>query len=487
MSFVIYDVETTGLTKGFDQIIEFASVRTDSTLEIKDEFQIRCRLMPHVIPSPEAMRVTGLRIEQLLDGSLPSHYAMVTEVRGVLESWCPTLFLGYNSLSFDEEFLRQAFYQCLYSPFLTNTRGSARADVLNLCRLTAALRPDAIKPAQDESGRAVFKLQALAEANGIVARSSHSAMADVTTTLALCQNARKHAPEIWSQFLRFSQKASVESFITGEDAFLIWETFGINPRARIVTPIGKHDKLAIRHYCLDVSTDLNTLRGMSDDALISLCKDAVRPIVTVRTNAAPTLWALHDATQQHLAPFENEEEVLEQVSQLRKDTPFLERLRKAAQAAEPTFPPSAYVEEQLYEGGFPPPEDETLMQRFQVAPWEERPDLAMQLSDARYRRLALRLIYLERPDLLGAKQRCAADARLRKRLLSPVEAVVPWRSIPAAQQDVQTLLASGLDADDLATQLRYSDYLKERADELDGYSSDTLKGPTAKRISLRRT
>ena len=158
MSFVIYDVETTGLTKGFDQIVEFASVRTDSTLDITDEFQIRCRLMPHVIPSPEAMRVTRLRIKQLLDRSLPSHYAMVTEVRGVLESWCPTLFLGYNSLSFDEEFLRQAFYQCLYSPFLTNTHGSARADVLNLCRLTAALRPDVVKPAHDESGRAVFKL-----------------------------------------------------------------------------------------------------------------------------------------------------------------------------------------------------------------------------------------------------------------------------------------------------------------------------------------
>jgi len=478
VSFVIYDVETTGLTKGFDQMVEFASVRTDSTLAITDEFQIRCRLMPHVIPSPEAMRVTGLRIEQLLDTSLPSHYAMVTEVRGVLESWCPTLFLGYNSLSFDEEFLRQAFYQCLYSPFLTNTHGSARADILNLCRLTAALRPDVIRPAQDESGRAVFKLQALAEANSVAALYSHSAMADVTTTLALCQHVRRGAPEIWSQFLRFSQKASVESFITGEDAFLIWETFGNNPRARVVTPIGKHDELAIRHYCLDLNTDLDAFRGMSDDALTSLCKDARRPIVTVRTNAAPTLWAIHDATQEHLAPFENEDQVLEQVSQLRKDTAFLERLRKAAQAAEPTYPPSAYVEEQLYEGGFPSPQDETLMQRFHTALWEERPALAMQLSDARYRRLALRLIYLERPDLLGIKQRCAVDVRLRKRLLSPLDAIVPWRSIPAAQHDVQTLLASGLDADDLASQLRYSSYLEERADELAGQVGGTLTLPS---------
>ena len=117
MSFVIYDVETTGLTKRFDQIVQFAAVLTDLDLNVKDRIEIGCRLMPHVIPSPEGdPQVTGLRIEQLLDASLPSHYEMVTEIRRNLESWSPTLFLGFNSLSFDEEFLRQAFYLCSLQP-----------------------------------------------------------------------------------------------------------------------------------------------------------------------------------------------------------------------------------------------------------------------------------------------------------------------------------------------------------------------------------
>ena len=368
MSFVIYDVETTGLTKGFDQIVQFAAVCTDSELNITGEFQIRCRLMPHVIPSPEAMHVTGLRIEQLLDTSLPSHYTMVTEVRRILESWCPALFLGYNSLSFDEEFLRQAFYQCLYRPFLTNTQRNARADVLNLCRMTAALNPDVIKPATDKNDRAVFKLEALAEANGIAAPLSHDAMADASTTLELCRIIRNRAPEIWSQFLRFSRRANVEYFITEEDAFLVSETIGNHHRTRVVTPIGEHSELAIRHYCLDVSADLDTLRGISDDELFSLCKSPMRPTVTIRTNAAPTLWALYEATQEQLAPFKNEDEVLEQVSRIQEDRLFLERLRKAAQAAEPTYPPSTQVEGQLYKGGFPPPQDEALMQRFSCSP-----------------------------------------------------------------------------------------------------------------------
>ena len=47
-------------------------------------------------------------------------------------------------MSFDEEFLRQAFYQTLHPPYLTNTGGNARADVLDIVRPVAALRPEAI-------------------------------------------------------------------------------------------------------------------------------------------------------------------------------------------------------------------------------------------------------------------------------------------------------------------------------------------------------
>ena len=74
-----------GLCPRCGEIVQFAAVLTDSDLNDKDRIELGCRLMPHVIPSPESMHVTGLRIEQLLDASLPSHYEMVTEVRRILE------------------------------------------------------------------------------------------------------------------------------------------------------------------------------------------------------------------------------------------------------------------------------------------------------------------------------------------------------------------------------------------------------------------
>ena len=466
MSFVVYDVETTGLTKRFDQIVQFAAVLTDSNLNVKDRIEIRCRLMPHVIPSPEAMHVTGLRIEQLLDASLPSHYEMVTEVRRILQAWCPALFLGFNSVSFDEEFLRQAFYLCLYNPYLTNTQGNARADVLNLCRMTAALRPDILRPATDDNGRPIFRLKPLAEANGIAAPMSHSAMADVSTTLALCQLVNNRAPDIFSQFLRFGKKATVESFVTDEDAFVVSETIGNEHRTRVVTRIGRHSEQQARHYCLDVSTDLNALQKMSDGELANLCRSSARPIVTVRTNAAPTLWALYEAAREHLAPFEDEAQILERVERVREDRDFLERLRNAAQSTEPDYPPSPHLEEQIYGHPFPSQHDEDLMRQFHAASWEKRAALAQQFVDQRHRRLALRLIYFERPDLLSIEHRTAADDAMRKRLVASPEADVPWRSIPTGKRDLKALLESSLIDDESVSQIQYLDYLEKRADTL---------------------
>ncbi len=61
MSFVFYDTETTGTDTWFDQILQFAAIKTDADLNELDRFEIRCRLLPHVVPSPGAMRVTGVR------------------------------------------------------------------------------------------------------------------------------------------------------------------------------------------------------------------------------------------------------------------------------------------------------------------------------------------------------------------------------------------------------------------------------------------
>ena len=130
MPYVFYDTETTDVSTAFAQILQFAAIKTDDDLHEIDRFEIRCRLLPHVIPSPKALLVTGISPETLTDPALPTHYQAVREIRQKLMEWSPAVFIGYNSIAFDEELLRQALFQTLHPAYLTNTKGNQRSDAM---------------------------------------------------------------------------------------------------------------------------------------------------------------------------------------------------------------------------------------------------------------------------------------------------------------------------------------------------------------------
>ena len=136
MPYVFYDTETTGIETDFDQILQFAAIRTDDNLTEVDRFSIRCRLLPHVVPSPGALRLTHVTPAMLTDPAFPSHYEMIRYIRGRLLEWSPATFIGFNSMKFDEKLLRQALFQTLHPAYLTNTNGNARSDAMRLKRFS---------------------------------------------------------------------------------------------------------------------------------------------------------------------------------------------------------------------------------------------------------------------------------------------------------------------------------------------------------------
>jgi exodeoxyribonuclease I len=443
VSFVVYDVETTGLLKGFDQILQFGAIKTDADLQEIGRFEGRSRLLPHVIPAPHALHLTGADFEELLNEQRPSHYTMVCEIFRTLSAWCPSVFLGFNSIRFDEEFLRQAFYQCLHPPFLTNTNGCARADVLQLVRAVAALHPDVLVVPRDCTGRAIFRLHALAAANGFPIVDSHDAIADVKATLALCRMARDRAPELWSRFLRFAQKAAVVDFVREEEVFVLFESYGNESDAHVVTCIGLNPDSPNTYYCLDLSADIAHLRTLTDEELVARMRTGPRPIRRLKVNIAPLLCPLYEATPAQLE-HRREEDLTLLAASVRSDENFVQRLITAARAVEIVYETSPHVEQQLYGHGFIKDSDGALMAQFHASPWEDRPALIALFQDSRFRRLARRLIFIERPDLLSDDVRQAMRAEVGRRLLGTTSVGGPWLTIPdaIAQIDaVQTELA----------------------------------------------
>ena len=83
-TYVFYDTETTGTLTSFDQILQFGAIKTNEDLNELDRFEIRCRLLPHVIPSPGAMRATRITPSILTYSDLPSHYEAMLRIHQIL-------------------------------------------------------------------------------------------------------------------------------------------------------------------------------------------------------------------------------------------------------------------------------------------------------------------------------------------------------------------------------------------------------------------
>lgn len=414
MSFVFYDTETTGLSIGFDQIVHFAAIRTDADLNPTARFEVRSRLLPYVTPHPGALRTNGLPIAELNHARHPSHFEMVAQVRACLRAWSPALFVGFNSIRFDEELLRQAFFQSLLPPYLTTSHGNGRTDALNLALAAAAVTPACLEVPLGPNGRRTFRLDQLATANGLVRGRAHDAMVDAETTLELCRRVRERAPDVWQRFVRFSTKAAVAAFLDGEDAVILSEFFANEAYHAPVADLGPDPRQANVRLCLHLREDPAELASISDDELRARLAGKPSPIRRVRTNAAPAVAAVYDFP----------EPLLEGVDvtaaeawgrQVRADPALCARLVRLYAEERDEYPAAVHVEKQIY-ARFPSPDDERRMEAFHAAGWRERPAIVESFDDARLRRFGRRILHAEHRSLLTEGVCAEADRDVTDRL-----------------------------------------------------------------------
>ena len=114
ITYLFYDLETTGLNKSFDQILQFAAVRTDTDFNELERHEFFVKLNPDVIPSPKAMITHNISFDQINSG-IPEFEA-ISKIHKLMNE-PETINLGYNSIEFDEEILRFSFYRNLFDPY----------------------------------------------------------------------------------------------------------------------------------------------------------------------------------------------------------------------------------------------------------------------------------------------------------------------------------------------------------------------------------
>lgn len=465
MSFVFYDTETTGIDTSFDQILQFAAIKTDENLNIIGRFEIRSRLLPFIVPAPGALRVTKMTIERLHDPTTPSHYDMIRAIRSKLAEWSPAIFLGYNSLRFDEELMRQAFYQTLHNPYLTNRDGNCRGDVLPLVQAASEFEPGCLTFQYDHKGTPVFKLDQLAPVNGFAHENAHDALSDVEATIHICRRVRDGAGDLWNRFLRFTQKAAAADFLEEGEPFLLTEFYFNRPKHMPVLRIGQDSEQSNVSVCFDLSHHLDSFRNLTDMQLQNLIVSSPKPLRKIKTNAAPIMTPLDDAPA-HLLGDLTQDDIAERASDLQSDEALQARLLAAYEATKTKYELSEHVEKQIYEG-FAVAADENLMTQFHNLPWNQRHTLTGQFQNPKFGFLAKRLIYAHDPNCLPPSCQQEISAHIHSRVAAPEDSGVKWTTLTRARAECAKLIV-GAEAADLMLLQGYAQYLESRIASLAG-------------------
>ena len=293
--FVFYDIETTGTNIAYDQILQFAAILTDDHMNEISRFQIRCQLLPWVVPSPSALLVTGTGIAQLTDPNLPTFFEMMTSIRECLSGWGPATFIGYNSMRFDEPLLQRAFWQALLPPYVTVTKGNSRLDLLPIVRVIAHLLPENLVLPLREDSRTSFKLDELAFVNGFDAHRAHDALGDVEATIFIARMLSERTPNLWRLLAGRASKSKVASVLSFGHPVLVFQYV----RGKQMTWFGQrvdqfdvrasHAIVALLGY--DWRSSKDGLRNLESPQLA----DMRQALHRVALNKAPVIFTVEEA------------------------------------------------------------------------------------------------------------------------------------------------------------------------------------------------
>jgi exodeoxyribonuclease I len=456
MRFVFYDTETTGTNTSFDQILQFAAIYTDEHFNEVDRLEVRSRLMPHIVPAPGALLTNHLTVERLEDRRSPSHYGMMRTIQAKLRAWSPAVFIGYNSLRFDEHIFREALYQTLHPPYLTNTGGNSRSDAMKMVQAASIFAPDAIVIPLNGAGAATFKLELVAAANGFEEHNAHDALGDVEATIHLCKLVRERALRLWTTFVRFNRKLPVQNLLRYEPVVCLTEFYG-GPYSWLVTAIGRNADDDSEVCVVDLAESPEELSLMTDEELLACVRKSPKPVRWVRTNSCPMLMPSEAATEIAKAKQLGAEEVQRRARAYRTNRLLRERLTNVAFAEREPRTPSVHVERQIYEGFFSD-EDQELMFAFHNTPWEQRFELSQGLKDPRLQRIARRLLFIEAPGCVPAEMRSGHEREFAARLLAEQ---AEWLTLPKAIEETADMLKTA-NEEAKPFLIEYKAYLEQR-------------------------
>ncbi len=212
-TFFFYDLETSGLSARSDRVMQFAGIRTDLDLKpVSEPVNMLVALNDDTLPSPEALMVTGITPQQTVaDGYTEAEFAKIL----ANDIFTPdTIAIGFNNIRFDDEFIRHLFWRNFHDAYEWSWKdGRSRWDLLDVVRMTRALRPEGIEWPVDDKGVATNRLELIAKVNKIDHFKAHDALSDVEALIAVTKMIRDKQPQLYDYLFKLRDKKEVKKLV----------------------------------------------------------------------------------------------------------------------------------------------------------------------------------------------------------------------------------------------------------------------------------
>ena len=424
-----HDYETWGEVPAQDRPSQFAGIRTDEALNIIGApLMIYCRPSRDILPKPDACLITNLTPQKALAEGL-SEPEFMRRVHAEL-SLPGTCGVGYNTLRFDDEVTRYGLYRNFFDPYEREWRsGNSRWDIIDMVRLTRALRPEGIEWPNHEDGRPSFKLEHITQANGLAHEAAHDAMSDVYATIAVAKLIRDKPPALYQHIYDLRQKQKVGALldlINRKPMLHISSMFPAeNGCAAIVAPLAMHptNKNGVIVYNLAVDPGPLLELSAQDIAARIFTKTADLPegveripLKVVHLNKCPVLTTVKLLDDQAAQRLRIDKSVCEENWQRLCSADIQEKVQQVFN--ELKFTPSDDPEQQLY-GGFLKDVDKQTCERVRHASAQIFSEQNFVFQDARLNAMLLRYRARNFPESLSPDERVQWEEWRRERLLNP--------------------------------------------------------------------
>ena len=440
-NFVFYDFETSSSNKHWGQIIQIGAILTNDNLDELDRFDVRCRLSPGIIPEAMALIVNKTSPAMLKKSNL-SHYEMIRQFVETLKKWGKATYIGFNSIEFDEEFLRSTLFQTLEYPYITSTNGNTRGDILSLARAANLYYPNTLKNSKNEKGNDVYKLDQMAPLNGIDHGNAHSAIGDVIATLGIAKLIAKKAPNVWKASLMTLDKNQTLELIKKEAYFCTNEYFYGKSRPYVQTFVCQHPQYQWP-LCFDLRHDPNIYLKMPIQELTAVMKKQPKFIRTIRHNKHPVIMNPKYGEKFDEYKIIGSSKLQERAKLIRGNNEFAEKIStikrlESEEKEQSKSQEDLYEEESIYTK-FTTAEDNKIMPEFHSVNWDKKLSIISKFKDERLKYFGKKLLYMEKPELLPKDDYSLIHKDIAKKLLSTNNE--KWNTIPRTYAEIDTLRA----------------------------------------------